>query len=90
MNEEITKQEILPNAIYDYGEVVAITGMSLSTVIRADRAGRLKGRKEGRRRYFFGQDIIDWLSPKKADDVAVQYPPPHFATRRSDAFTPTV
>jgi len=56
------KQPIHPDAVYDYEETVAVTGFSLSTIIRADRRGDLQGRYEGRRRYFMGRDILKWLA----------------------------
>src|SRR5262245_8896113 len=62
------KQQILPNAVYDYEETVAVTGFSLSTIIRADRAGRLAGRYEGRRRYFRGRDLLKWLFDEEGGD----------------------
>ncbi|MDQ3012460.1 MAG: helix-turn-helix domain-containing protein [Acidobacteriota bacterium] len=62
------KQPIQPNAIYSYEELVEVTGFSLSTIIRADRSGRLKGRYEGRRRYFVGSEILKWLGDKEGGD----------------------
>lgn len=62
------KQEILPNAIYDRDEAIALTGFSLSTFIRAEQKKRLKGRWEGRRRYYLGIDLLTWLKGKGEDD----------------------
>jgi hypothetical protein len=39
----------------------AITGVSLSTLIRAEKSGGLKGRHKGRRRYYLGSDLLKWL-----------------------------
>ena len=62
------KQPIQPNAIYDYDELATVSGFSKSTIVRADRAGRLTGRYEGRRRYFLGQDVLDWLAKREGGD----------------------
>lgn len=62
------KQEILPNAIYDRDEAIALTGFSLSTFIRAEQKKRLKGRWEGRRRYYLGTDLLIWLKGKEGDN----------------------
>jgi type IV secretory pathway protease TraF len=62
------KQPILPDAVYSYDELVQVTGFSLSTIIRADRKGRLAGRYEGRRRYFIGRDVLTWLTAKEGGE----------------------
>lgn len=64
------KQEILPNAVYDRDEAIAITGFSLSTFIRAERKNKLNGRWEGRRRYYLGIDLLTWLKEKEEDHAA--------------------
>ena len=63
------KQEILPNAVYDRDEAIAITGFSLSTFIRAEQKRKLKGRWEGRRRYYLGVDLLEWLKGKEGGDA---------------------
>lgn len=63
------KQEILPNAVYDRDEAIAITGFSLSTFIRAEQKRKLNGRWKGRRRYYLGVDLLAWLKGKEADNV---------------------
>lgn len=62
------KQEILPNAVYDRDEAIALTGFSLSTFIRAEQKRKLNGRWEGRRRYYLGVDLLTWLKGKEADN----------------------
>jgi hypothetical protein len=47
--------------IYEREEAIAITGFSLSTLIRAEKSGGLKGRHKGRRRYYLGSDLLKWL-----------------------------
>jgi helix-turn-helix protein len=55
------KQPIIENAVYEREEAIAITGFSLSTLIRAEKSGGLKGRYKGRRRYYLGSDLLKWL-----------------------------
>ena len=55
------KQPIIENAVYEREEAIAITGFSLSTLIRAEKSGGLKGRHKGRRRYYLGSDLLKWL-----------------------------
>lgn len=56
------KSEILPSAIYSREELSKLTGFSLSTIIRAEEAGKLTVRYEGRRRYIIGTDALKWLA----------------------------
>jgi hypothetical protein len=55
------KQPIIENAVYEREAAIAITGFSLSTLIRAEKSGGLKGRHKGRRRYYLGSDLLKWL-----------------------------
>jgi hypothetical protein len=55
------KQPIIENAVYEREEAIAITGVSLSTLIHAEKSGGLKGRHKGRRRYYLGIDLLKWL-----------------------------
>jgi len=55
------KQPIVENAVYDRSEAIVITGFSLSTLIRAEESGKLKGRYNGRRRFYLGSDLLKWL-----------------------------
>lgn len=61
------KQPVIPGAVYSYEELAQITGFSISTIIRADRKGRLAGRYEGRRRFFLGEDVLKWLANREGD-----------------------
>ena len=63
------KQEIQPNAVYGRDEAVAVTGFSLSTLIRAEDRGDLLGRFNGRRRYYLGSDLLKWLKGQKEGGV---------------------
>lgn len=59
------KEPIIENAIYERSEATAITGFSVSTLIRAEKSGELKGRYKGRRRYYLGSDLLKWLQENK-------------------------
>lgn len=56
------KQPILETAIYARDEAIAVTGFSLSTLIRAEQKQKLKARWVGRRRYYLGRDLLAWLT----------------------------
>jgi Helix-turn-helix domain len=62
------KQPIIENAVYEREEAIAITGFSLSTLIRAEKSGELKGRNIGRRRYYLGADLLKWLQGDENGD----------------------
>ena len=64
----IIKQPIIENAVYEREEAIAITGFSLSTLIRAEKSGELKGRNIGRRRYYLGADLLKWLQGDENGD----------------------
>lgn len=61
-NRQSSKQPIIETAIYDRDEAIAVTGFSLSTLIRAEDSGKLRGRYQGRRRFYFGRDLLAWLT----------------------------
>jgi hypothetical protein len=64
----IKKQPIIENAVYERAEAIAITGFSLSTLIRAEKSGELRGRNIGRRRYYLGADLLKWLQGDENGD----------------------
>jgi helix-turn-helix protein len=64
----VIKQPIIENAVYEREEAIAITGFSLSTLIRAEKSGELKGRNIGRRRYYLGADLLNWLQGDEKGD----------------------
>lgn len=57
-NQQFTiKQPILEAAVYSREEAVSVTGFSLSTLLRAEAKGKLRGRYQGRRRYYLGREL---------------------------------
>ena len=63
--EPTLKQPIIENAIYERQEAINLTGFSLSTLLRAEKAGKLQRRRVGRRRFYFGIDLLRWLSDEE-------------------------
>lgn len=62
-NEQLTiKQPIIETAVYDRQDAVKVTGFSLSTLLRSEEKGKLKGRYQGRRRYYLGKDLLAFLA----------------------------
>src|SRR5262249_10154787 len=64
----IIKQQIVDNTVYEREEAIGITGFSLSTLIRAEKSGELRGRNIGRRRYYLGVDLLEWLQGDENGD----------------------
>lgn len=61
-NKSFAKQPIIETAVYGRDDATAVTGFSRSTLIRAEDAGKLRGRYQGRRRFYLGRDLISWLT----------------------------
>jgi len=61
VNASPIKQPIIESAVYEREEAIAITGFSLSTLIRAEKSRGLKGRHKGKRRYYLGSDLLKWV-----------------------------
>lgn len=55
------KQPIIELAVYSRDEAVTVTGFSLSTLLRAEQKGKLKGRYQGRRRYYIGRELLAFV-----------------------------
>jgi hypothetical protein len=67
-NQQLTdKRPIIENAVYDRQEAVIVTGFSLSTLIRSEENGDLKGRYRGRRRYYLGKDLLAYLAGEDSE-----------------------
>ncbi|HMV83003.1 MAG TPA: hypothetical protein PLD20_18635 [Blastocatellia bacterium] len=67
-NQQLTdKRPIIENAVYDRQEAVIVTGFSLSTLIRSEEKGKLRGRYQGRRRYYLGKDLLTYLAGEDSE-----------------------
>lgn len=51
-----------PEALYDDGAVVLALGIPSTTLVRARREGRLRFRRVGRRAFYTGKWLLNWLA----------------------------
>ena len=66
---------IRPDAIYDDGCVVISLDIPSSTLARARRTGRLRYSRRGRRTYYLGRWLIDWLISDSTGQLLDARPP---------------
>jgi hypothetical protein len=52
---------INPDAIYPEAAVVLTLDVPSSVLARARRSGQLQSRRHGRRTYYLGRWLLDWL-----------------------------
>jgi hypothetical protein len=57
-----TTFKIDPDEVYDTGAVVLGLDLPSSTLARARRAGSLRYSRKGRRVFYMGQWLLDWLT----------------------------
>ncbi|NOT64422.1 MAG: hypothetical protein HOP19_29740 [Acidobacteria bacterium] len=60
---------ILPDAIYDEDQATLATGVSYETRYRHVREGKLRVRRCGSRRFYFGADLTRWLRGESPDSA---------------------
>jgi hypothetical protein len=53
---------IEPEAVYDDGSLYMVLGISPSTLARARREGRLKHTRKGKRVFYLGKWVAEWLA----------------------------
>jgi hypothetical protein len=53
---------IEPNGVYDDALIRSALDVGAKTLDEARRSGRLRFAREGRRVFYLGQWVIDWLS----------------------------
>jgi hypothetical protein len=51
-----------PDAVYEDGAVVLALDLPSATLLKARREGRLRYSRRGRRTYYLGQWLLDWLT----------------------------
>jgi hypothetical protein len=51
-----------PGAVYDDGAVSLALDIPAATLARARREGRLRFTRQGRRVFYLGQWLLDWLT----------------------------
>ena len=52
---------IAPDAVYDDGALVLTLDITSATLTRARRDGRLRFTRKGRRTFYLGEWVLDWL-----------------------------
>jgi len=57
----LTRPVIEPTRIYSRREAAMVTGVSVITIIREKKRGRLAYHQQGRRVLHSGQHLLDWL-----------------------------
>ena len=57
----VTAARIHPDALYDDLSLYLELGLSPGAVARARRTGRLRHSRQGKRSYYLGQWVLDWL-----------------------------
>jgi hypothetical protein len=55
-----------PDAIYTDGELRLLLDLPDAALTRERRAGRLRCRRVGRRTYYLGRWVLDWLTAGEA------------------------
>jgi hypothetical protein len=58
----LTPVSIDPDAVYDDGAVLTALDIPSATLARARRERRLRYTRRGRRTYYLGQWLLEWLT----------------------------
>jgi hypothetical protein len=58
-----------PAAVYDEAAVILSFDLSSDMLARARRRGDLRSSRRGRRTYYLGQWLLDWLLRQGGNDV---------------------
>ena len=56
-----TEFQIDPQAVYDDGALVLALNMTFSTLARARQTGTLRFTRKGKRTFYLGRWVLDWL-----------------------------
>lgn len=59
-----------PQAIYDDGAISIALGLPSATLIQARRKGKLRYSRKGKRIFYLGQWLLDWLNADCRQEVA--------------------
>jgi hypothetical protein len=57
-----------PTAVYDDSALVLSLDIPSATLARARREGRLRYSRKGRRTYYLGQWVLDWITGGPGQD----------------------
>lgn len=59
-NQEIDLTKIKPQSLYPLKVAAELVGYTPQTLIKYITAGKLKAKKQGKRYFLLGQDLIKW------------------------------
>jgi hypothetical protein len=68
--DSTTPARIDPDAIYTDGELRLLLDLTDAALARERRAGRLRSRRVGRRLYYLGRWVLDWLTAEEVADAS--------------------
>jgi hypothetical protein len=57
-----------PQAVYDDGALYCTLGLTATTLARARRSGRLRFTRQGKRTFYLGEWVLNWLSDGDSRD----------------------
>ena len=60
---------IEPEALYDDGALRAALGLSPSSLANARRAGQLRFSRQGKRTFYKGKWVLEWLESQAAPEA---------------------
>jgi hypothetical protein len=60
--------EIIPEHVYDDGAVITLLGITESSLARARATGELKYTRKGKRVFYLGSWIIEWMNKPSTQD----------------------
>ena len=66
MQQEVS---IAPDSIYDDGALHLALGLTPATLAQARRSGALRFSRKGKRTFYLGQWILDWLKTDSGKGV---------------------
>ena len=67
MQEQVS---IAPDGIYDDGALYLALGLTPATLAQARRSGALRFSRKGKRTFYLGRWILDWLKADSGKGVA--------------------
>lgn len=69
MGRELSAIRIEPDAIYDDCTLRLALDLTSATLIRARREGTLRYSRKGRRLFYLGRWVLDWLSTSQQSEA---------------------
>jgi hypothetical protein len=60
---------IAPNGVYDDGALYMALGLTSATLAQARRSGNLRFSRKGKRTFYLGEWVLDWLKADSGKEV---------------------